>query len=234
MIKESLEKTVAAKFGCEMGQKGIVMFVVYSPEGQNKISSTHSLPELKMTKSQHALAEGKSEMDDFRLDEEYLKRSSGSPAALQQYETVQHDHEKKRVVKVHEIMSHPVESIQEDVSLQDAWQLMHQHKVRHLPVKNTLGELVGLISSHTVLARVILAEDGALEEVRNETVADIMQDEVVTTKLDMDIRKVAYVMGFYHIDCLPIMSDTAELIGIVTTSDIVKRVAEEPPLELYA
>ena len=208
------------------------MFVVYSPEGRNHIASTHSLPELKMSKTQHALAQGQSEMDEFRLDDQYINQGQAS-FALQQYETVQHDHESKLVVKVHEIMSYPVTTILQSASLQEAWQVMREAEINHLPVKSEVGELVGVLSSETILTRAILNESGELEEIRAETVQQHMQDEVVTTKIEMDIRKVAYVMGYYHIDCLPIMSETDELVGIVTTSDIVKRVAEDPPLELY-
>jgi len=61
-----------------------------------------------------------------------------------------------------------------------------------------------------------------------------MKKEVVTTKADTDIRRVAYVMSEYNLSCLPIMSELDEVVGMVTQSDIVRRLGQSPPLEVYA
>jgi CBS-domain-containing membrane protein len=136
------------------------------------------------------------------------------------------------VVKVAEIMSSPVETIDIDDSLETAWQLMQKHSIKHLPVIDN-GELVGICSQTNLLGRVIVSNSGELEGVKPEKVGQVMQSEVVTTSLDTDIRHVAQVLTEYQIDALLIMSEYHKILGIVTESDLISRLAKEPPVELY-
>jgi acetoin utilization protein AcuB len=208
------------------------MFVVYSPEGNSRIRSLDTLPELKMSKSHHASEEDELDRETFKLNE----RSSSPeyiPSAVHKYNKIQNSDERKLVVKAYEIMSQPVINIRSSELLSYAWQLMKKSNISHLPVRNEVGNLVGIVSSYEILTRVILDKEDKFEEVRSQSVKDVMINNVVTTKSETDIRKVAYVMSFYKISCVPIMSEAGDVIGIVTVADILKRVSEDPPLKLY-
>lgn len=212
------------------------MFVVYSPEGRNYIPSGKNLPDLKADRVKQVLAEGESEMDQFHLDIQhpYGKQKPKVHNALEQYHQVQSPHDRVVVVKAQEIMSQPVVRITPESSLDEAWLLMQKSRIHHLPVETPTGQLVGVVTSTEILARVIVNQKGDIEQSMPEAVSDVMIEEVITTKGETDIRRVALVMSAYSISCLPIMSETEEVIGIVTLSDIVKRLSELPPLEIYA
>ena len=96
-----------------------------------------------------------------------------------------------------------------------------------------LENLVGICSQRDLLTRVIVGKDGELEGAKRETVSDIMQTHVVTTVAETDIRHVANVLTQYDIGALVIMNNFQQPIGIVTRGDIIKRLGNEPPLELY-
>lgn len=207
------------------------MFIVYSPEGRNRVTAAQSFPKLKVDRTKEALALGESEMDQLHLNA--VQSGKGhSQEALKQYESVQHQQPRSIVVKISEIMVEPVITITPDQSISEAWQLMKNSKVNHLPVVDLDGHLVGLITSYDLLYLSFEAEKPVVTDTLN--VADWMKSEVVTTKGDTDIRKVAFVMSEYHLSCLPIMSEVDEVIGIVTQSDIVRRLGQAPPLEVYA
>ncbi|QBZ83406.1 Magnesium transporter MgtE [Hydrogenovibrio crunogenus] len=211
------------------------MFIVYSPEGRNFIGDKQRMPGLRVEPVNRVLPIGDSEMDEqLNLEEEYASVRGKSKEALAQYESVQHEKERKLVVKVSDIMVQPVITVTADLTLVEAWEMMRHSNIQHLPVVNESSALIGLISAHDILMRGIMDTEGNIEEIRDGTVADAMNEEVITTKVDTDIRRVAYVMSEYALGCLPIMSEVDTVIGIVTLSDIVRRLAEEPPLEIYA
>jgi CBS domain-containing protein len=48
---------------------------------------------------------------------------------------------------VHEIMSSPLITIQQDATLKECSLLMREHNIHHMPVANPTGDLVGMISA---------------------------------------------------------------------------------------
>ena len=129
-------------------------------------------------------------------------------------------------------MSTPVKVISSENSIEEAWLLMQEHQIKHLPVTNLDG-LIGICSQRDLLSRVIVNKDGELEGAKPETVADVMQTHVVTTVAETDIRHVATVLTECDIGALVVMNDFQQPIGIVTRGDIIKCLANEPPFELY-
>lgn len=210
------------------------MFIVYSPEGQTYIGAAQVHPELKIDPVAKVLSVAESEFEETHLNAEDSEKNKKSHHAIHQYQTIKEGDTRHIVARVGEIMSSPVFTIAESDSLLDAWELMTQHSIYHLPVLNDAEVLVGMISFHEILQRAIVSHEGQIEEIRQETVAQWMHKEVITTLKKTDIRKVAQVMIQYQIGSVVIMNEEKQLLGIVTLSDLVKRLAEEPPLTVYA
>lgn len=207
------------------------MFVVYSPEGRSFIGATQPIPTLKVDPSTRVNPVEEDVLDGIDVDsEEPSAQQKG--VAINAYLTNQKDKSRRVVVKVSEIMSSPVEVISSENSLEDAWIRMKDGKIAHLPVMGE-NQLVGICSQTDLLGRVIVGKGGDLEGVKPETVADIMTTQVVTTQADTDIRHVAMVLTEYQIGALVVMNQLEKPIGIVTRGDLVKRLANDPPVELY-
>jgi len=209
------------------------MFIVYSPEGQSFIGAAQNLPVLKVDPAKRINKPEAAGMDALKEDTNSDAHGYSSQAmALNAYKENQTGHIRQVIVKVAELMTSPVVTTNVDSNLEEVWQLMQEKGVKHLPVLDR-GELVGMCSQSQILARVIVNKEGRLEGVKPELVSDIMQTEVVTTSLDTDVRHVAQALSHYQIDALVIMSDYHQVLGIVTESDLIKRLANDPPLELY-
>lgn len=210
------------------------MFIVYAPEGRSFIGEKPKLSPLKV-----GPVAAVNPLEDL-LDEErpafsepvHNKAQPRSGLALRAYTVNQANKRRRVVVKVAEIMSSPVVLISTENSLEEAWLLMTKHNISYLPVVKE-GLLVGLCSEINLLGRLIVSKDGLLEGVKQEVVAEIMQTQVVTTHGDTDIRHVAQVLSDYDAGALVIMDDFDEVSGIVTEGDLVKRLANDPPVELY-
>jgi acetoin utilization protein AcuB len=84
--------------------------------------------------------------------------------------------------------------------------------VRHLPVVDSAGSLVGVVSQRDLLAR------GRSQR----RVAEVMSTDVKTVAPDTAAHEAAYVMLRHNIGCMPVTDDTGALVGIVTERDIVR------------
>lgn len=209
------------------------MFIVYSPEGQSYIGATQVRPELRVDPSARVAAVPESGLDETNMSLEEAEKNKKMNKAIHQYETVKEGDGRHPVSHVGEIMTSPVFTILDSASLLDAWQLMQQHNIHHLPVLNEMNVLVGMISFHEILQRAIVSQEGQLEEIREEVVGQWMHKEVITTVSATDIRKVALVMSEYQIGSVVILNKEKQVQGIVTLSDLVRRLSEEPPLTIY-
>ncbi|BBN59848.1 HPP family protein [Hydrogenovibrio marinus] len=210
------------------------MFIVYSPEGQSYIGTSQIRPDLRVDPAAKVPAVPESGLEETNIDLEMAEKNKKMHQAIHQYQSVKEGDGRHAVFHIGEIMSTPVFTISEKASLMDAWEMMQRHTIHHIPVVNEMETLVGMISFHEILQRSIVDREGELEEIRQETVGQWMHKEVITTLGKTDIRKVALVMSQYQIGSIVILSDDKKLLGIVTLSDLVRRLSEEPPLTVYA
>jgi len=120
------------------------------------------------------------------------------------------------------IMTTDLVTVPPTASLADARELMHSHRIHHLPVVESDGRLVGLVTLTDVLA----ATDSKL---RNEdsriratdiTLREVMVTDVATVSESASLRQAALFIEKYKIGCLPVVSD-GKLKGIITDSDFV-------------
>jgi acetoin utilization protein AcuB len=111
-------------------------------------------------------------------------------------------------------------------SLQDAWEIMTEWEIRHLPVLDG-GRLVGILSDRDVLIN--SSKEEAQFTVSAMTIAEAMTANPMTCSPDTSICEICDLMLDHKIDSLPIIADD-QLVGLVTSSDLVQllRMRETP------
>jgi CBS domain-containing membrane protein len=124
-----------------------------------------------------------------------------------------------------------------------ALELMRDSRIRHVPVVEDDGELIGILSDRdlssapAVIVRRRPAEDaveGEQEEeeiqgrdaVRALPVQDIYIRDPETIDEDADLSEAARILLENKFGCLPVMRGR-ELVGIVTESDFVRYVLDQ-------
>lgn len=212
------------------------MFVVYSPEGRNFIGSE---PSRKVDAASKINPVDETEFEEtmMELDKDLPERSKQhhrTHYALNQYQKqLDAMYDRHVVVSVGEIMTTPVITLSPEATFTEAWGLMQKKSIQHLPILD--GDvLIGICSSQNLLRHVIINETNQIETPANRLIVEIAQSEVVTTMVNVDLRRAAFVMTQYRIGALPVMSEVGRLVGIITRSDLIKRLAKLPPLEIYA
>ncbi|CAN8139812.1 CBS domain-containing protein [uncultured Thiomicrorhabdus sp.] len=206
------------------------MFVVYSPEGQSLASTVQQIPVLRVDPSTRVNQIENSWLDELKPDEKSLLAKPSK--AVNAYQQNKKESQHRVVVKVAEIMSEPIITINQEALLAQAYDRMSRLQIDYLPVLDD-KRLIGLLSREQVLRKVIVAENGDLELGGERLVGAVMQQQIITTELDTDIRQVAQVFTQFDVGALVIMNSMEQPVGIVTRGDLVKRLAKEPPLEIY-
>ena len=122
-------------------------------------------------------------------------------------------------MKVRDIMSKKVQTIDMNEKAEAAWNLMKWRRIHHVVVTDGPGQVVGVIS-----ARDLGGADR--EEARKvRPVAAMMTAYAVKAVPEMPVRQAANVMRGWNIGCLPVV-DGGTLAGIVTVSDLLSLVAQ--------
>lgn len=129
-------------------------------------------------------------------------------------------------LKVRDLMTAKVYSVRPTEAVRSVIRLMDEHHVRHVPIVDAEGDLVGLLS-HRDLLRSSLIErpdvPGVLERAVHERVRvrEVMNPYVETVAPETDIRQAAQIMLENKFGCLPVVNGR-RLIGILTESDFVR------------
>ena len=129
-------------------------------------------------------------------------------------------------VLVKHLMSKPVVSLFAEQSLPLAGDIMTFKHLRHLPVIDDGGHLIGLVSHRDLLGAQISTLTGLTDADRRATEDRICVREIMTTELwTVEPDALASVAGRTMLDhqygCLPVVDDHRVLVGIVTESDFL-------------
>lgn len=148
------------------------------------------------------------------------KKSSGrSPGASK-------DVRRGRERTVRDLMTEKVYTLKARENLETLYDLMDSRRVRHVPILDNEGELVGLVTDRD-LSRTAL---GAVEELplsverdilRRRRIRDIMVTEPDTIEADASLSDAAELLLENKVGCLPVV-EGLHLVGIITEADFVR------------
>jgi CBS domain-containing protein len=137
----------------------------------------------------------------------------------------------KRREPISAIMTHNVQTVNLNDELSDVVDTLKKHKIRHIPVVD--GKEVAGIISRTDINRLTFGslfenQDGADEAVLTMlSVSQVMTARPRLVKIDATVKDVAEIFAQEEFHALPVVDDNAVLVGIVTTTDIIKYLLEQ-------
>jgi CBS domain-containing protein len=100
-------------------------------------------------------------------------------------------------------------------------EIMDWRRIRYMPVENSKGELVGLISSRMLLRHFARHLVDPNEDPPVVTVKDLMIEKPVTVAPETSILDAMNKMREHRIGCLPVVKNK-ELVGIITEMDFLR------------
>lgn len=121
-----------------------------------------------------------------------------------------------------DIMSKKILSIHLDSKLEDAYWMMMENRIRHLPVRGNDGGILGMLSDRD-LQRAMRSECDAQPEFDPALrVEDVMSWPIRGVRASLSAKEAAERMLSEKISALLVMDDEMEPVGIITTDDLLK------------
>jgi CBS domain-containing protein len=118
---------------------------------------------------------------------------------------------KARDLTVSDLMTTRLITVNASEPIKEARAEMELGVVRHLPVIDDRGRLVGVVSDRDLLS-----------SPRAKRVADVMTRDVVTTRPEVSASEAATVMLDHKISSVLVVNDDDLLVGMVTQTDYLE------------
>jgi len=130
---------------------------------------------------------------------------------------------------VSDLMTSSVRTLRAEDEAAEAVKLVENAGFRHIPIVNDLNQVVGLVSD-----RDLLRASELLRKRSTSPISSIMTERVLTCFPETSLRLAAQTMLNESFSSLPVVDPQGVLVGILTTSDILKALVNEAPLDLWA
>ena len=124
------------------------------------------------------------------------------------------------MISVEELMTVNPHTLRETDTLHDAWQIMTDKRIRHIPITDETGHLHGLVTQRDVLAATNPATAGNDGGDGAAPLASIMIRNISVIHPSDHLRQAALHMQSHKHGCLPVTVD-GKLVGIITDSDFI-------------
>lgn len=156
-------------------------------------------------------------------DDQY---SLGDQSKVNAYRKMVHANERMVIVHAYQIMTHPVKTLTSNISITEAYEEFEKYGVNQFPVYTPQLQLQGMVTRFQALQ--------AMQQTPSAPLSTIISADVITADPVSDIRRVASVMTDYQLSAVPVVNEDDKLVGIVSKTDIVKALVQDPPLSLWA
>ncbi len=135
-------------------------------------------------------------------------------------------------MRVSELMSRDVVTIGASDSCLEAVSRMHGARVRHLPVVDDAGALIGVVTDrdlrHHLFGPRVLKDVGTIAVdilLKAVPVSEIMSTPVMSVPAKADVAEAARIMLEDKVGSLPVV-EGARVVGIVTETDVLRRICK--------
>lgn len=129
-------------------------------------------------------------------------------------------------LRVRQLMTEGVFFVRPADPISTVRDLMIDKRIRHVPVVDDDGELVGLVSERDLLRQVLAETEALPRALRTDLheslrVSEIMTRDVETADVEDELARAAEAMYESKFGCLPVL-DGGRLVGILTEADFVR------------
>ncbi|MCL4529938.1 MAG: DUF190 domain-containing protein [Chloroflexi bacterium] len=144
--------------------------------------------------------------------------------------------------RVSDVMTRKVVTLTDKMSVAEAWDRMLKHLIKAMPVLNSRGEVVGMLTDEDLLERAGLEQHLSVAERLDEQmlqaeftalkrsplkVADVMTSPAIVIRDHESLGVAASRMAEHGIKRLPVLDEKGKLIGVLSRVDVLRQVISE-------
>lgn len=131
------------------------------------------------------------------------------------------------MLTAHDLMTESPATVGPTWTIRSAVRLLQTLDVRHLPVVNEQGELVGMISDRDLRALalpVVVGREyvGTLETALDASVSSLMTGDVLSVEEEDPASEIVEMMLEHKIGAVPVTDADGSLVGIVSYIDVLR------------
>ena len=142
---------------------------------------------------------------------------------------------------VRDVMSRPAVTVRADASLKEATTLLDVRSLTTLPVVDSEGRVLGIVSEADLIAGMVPRDTrlhmvpGATEThtLPPGTVGEVMNLHPMTVNEDTDLAEAADLMTTTGVKSLPVLNHRRHVVGVVSRRDVIHLLAR-PDTEIEA
>ena len=124
-------------------------------------------------------------------------------------------------MQVSDYMTASPVTIAMDADYQDAFQIMEERDLHHLPVVNAEGAVIGILTRRDLQLAARCFKEAPAE------ISEVMHSPVTTIAPDSDLAAAVECMRSDRIGCLPVSTDGGQqIVGIITETDLLRALAQ--------
>jgi CBS domain-containing protein len=124
-------------------------------------------------------------------------------------------------MKVSQVMTHEVRTVQPDTTAREAASFMLSEDAGSMPVSEG-DRLIGMITDRDIAVRGVAKGHGPDTPVR-----ELMTDEIICARVDDDVDEIAAKMSRAQVRRLPVIDASEKLCGIVSLGDLSREAEGE-------
>ena len=128
------------------------------------------------------------------------------------------------------VMSEEVISVQRGQALSDVWDILRENKIHHVPIVDG-AKPVGMVSASDIL-KLVYDVDGTDDRMLRTmldhqfTIEDAMSTSLITATIEATVQDAADLMSDGAIHSVVVLDAEGQMVGIVTTTDIMRYVRD--------
>ncbi len=128
-------------------------------------------------------------------------------------------------LKIDEIMTTRLVAIKNSEGLEAAYLKMKVNGIRHLPVLDSLNQVVGIISDRDVQRSMMSFDSGEFDFNPDDIVTNYMSPNLISVTHEAELLSVVQKMIEHQISAVLITKDSS-LVGIITHEDLLLILAD--------
>lgn len=129
---------------------------------------------------------------------------------------------RKPAVLAEQVMTREPVALPPSATADDAWAIIRDRRIIHIPIVAENGHVVGLISDRDLI-----------QNPKTRLIRNLMRKKVIVATGDTPIRDIARILVDERIGCVPIVDAEHGLIGMITRTDVLRCVINRAPLDLW-
>ena len=119
------------------------------------------------------------------------------------------------LMKVSDIMSSPVIAVSPDAKVEEGYRTMLRFGIKSLPVANSEGEVVGMMTRKDL-------DKAHLHGLDRAKISDFMTQGIINLASEASIDEAHRMMATYGFEKMPVLDENGKLVGTLSRADLLK------------